>query len=96
MQAGTRNFASYTNLPGGEYTFRVRAANSDGVWNKTGQSLRLVIQPHFYETWWFWTIVGVGVAGAVTVPVLLTRDEPTTPFPETDHGQIIFTLRGRF
>ena len=35
----TRDFASYTNLPGGNYLFRVKAANNDGVWNEAGASL---------------------------------------------------------
>lgn len=50
---GTRNFATYTNLPAGEYTFRVRATNADGVWNARELHLRLVVIPPFWETWWF-------------------------------------------
>ncbi len=50
VQAGTRNYASYTNLPGGEYTFHVRAANSDGVWNEEGASLKLTVIPPFWQT----------------------------------------------
>lgn len=37
--SSTRNFASYTNLPGGRYVFRVRAANNDGIWNDVGAAL---------------------------------------------------------
>jgi PAS domain S-box-containing protein len=48
--AGTRNYASYTNLPGGEYTFHVRAANSGGVWNEEGASLKLTVIPPFWQT----------------------------------------------
>ncbi len=51
--SGTRNFASYTNLPGGEYTFKVKAANSNGVWNETGVSINLKIIPPFWQTWQF-------------------------------------------
>jgi Signal transduction histidine kinase len=36
-----RNYASYTNLPGGFYTFRVKAANNDGLWNEQGASIRI-------------------------------------------------------
>lgn len=50
---GTRNFATYTNLPAGEYTFCVRATNADGVWNAHELRLRVVIIPPFWETWWF-------------------------------------------
>ena len=37
IEAGTRPYASYTNLPGGNYTFRVKASNGDGVWNCDGR-----------------------------------------------------------
>ncbi len=44
------NVAHYTNLDPGTYTFRVRAANNDGVWNNRGASLTLVIRPPFWAT----------------------------------------------
>jgi ligand-binding sensor domain-containing protein/two-component sensor histidine kinase len=47
--------AVYTNLPTGEYTFRVRASNNDGVWNDKGVYLKLTILPPFWQTWWFIT-----------------------------------------
>jgi PAS domain S-box-containing protein len=53
IDAGTRPYASYTNLPGGSYTFRVKASNGDGVWNSTGVSLPIEIIPPVWETWWF-------------------------------------------
>lgn len=51
--AGTRRTAIYTNLPPGSYRFVVRACNNDGVWNRTGAELNLLIPPFFYQTWWF-------------------------------------------
>jgi PAS domain S-box-containing protein len=53
VQAGYRRYASYTNLPGGEYVFRVKAANSDGVWNDTGVEVPVIITPPIWQTWWF-------------------------------------------
>lgn len=50
---GNGRSAVYTNLEGGEYTFRVRAANSDGVWNNEGCTLRVVVVPPFWKTAWF-------------------------------------------
>ena len=41
--SSTRNFATYTNLPGGRYVFRVKAANNDGQWNEEGAALPLVV-----------------------------------------------------
>jgi ligand-binding sensor domain-containing protein/serine phosphatase RsbU (regulator of sigma subunit) len=68
VEAGPRRAAFYTNLSPGSYTFRVIAANADGTWNETGAQAAFVLLPHFYETWPFYVIVGVGVvllAGAV-------------------------------
>jgi len=50
---GTSRVATYTNLDGGQYLFRVRGANSDGVWNRTGLTMRLTIVPPFWRTTWF-------------------------------------------
>lgn len=47
-----RRFATYTNLDPGTYTFYVHAANSDGVWNNEGASLRITILPPWWRTWW--------------------------------------------
>lgn len=58
--SGTRRYVSYTNLDPGKYTFQVKAANNDGVWNETGLSVNLTVLPPFYETWWF--RVGVAVS----------------------------------
>ena len=45
--------AFYTNLPPGPYTFRVRAANNDGVWNNTGAELSFYLAPAYFQTVWF-------------------------------------------
>ncbi|RKD87958.1 hybrid sensor histidine kinase/response regulator transcription factor [Mangrovibacterium diazotrophicum] len=49
----TRRFANYTNLSGGNYIFRVRASNSDGVWSDETAELKIVVTPPFYNTTWF-------------------------------------------
>ena len=48
-----RRTAHYTNLDPGSYTFRVKAANNDGVWNEEGARLSILITPPFWQTWWF-------------------------------------------
>ncbi|NUQ81051.1 MAG: response regulator [Bacteroidetes bacterium] len=53
LDAGNRNSTWFTNLPAGEYVFRVTAANPDGILNPVGASLHIVISPRFYETSWF-------------------------------------------
>ena len=44
ITSGSR--AEYTNLPGGNYTFRVKACNDDGVWNEQGASVSFAVRPH--------------------------------------------------
>ena len=51
--AGTRRQAFYTDLPPGNYTFRVIAANSDGIWNETPAKLDFSIAPAYFQTNWF-------------------------------------------
>ncbi|MBC7914100.1 MAG: response regulator [Pyrinomonadaceae bacterium] len=50
---GSERKATYTNLNPGNYTFRVKASNNDGVWNETGISIIIIIIPPYYLTWWF-------------------------------------------
>jgi signal transduction histidine kinase len=66
VYAGTRRYASYTNLRGGNYVFRVKGTNNDGVWSPEDSTLRISITPPFWETWWFIGIIGLVLAiGAV-------------------------------
>jgi ligand-binding sensor domain-containing protein/signal transduction histidine kinase len=56
VEAGSRRVAYYTNLPPGNYRFRVKACNNDGIWNEDGASLVFYVQPHFYQTYWFYML----------------------------------------
>jgi len=69
--AGARRSATYTNLPPGTYTFRVQAMNGDGVWNRTGASLRFRVVPPFYRRWWFLALAALAVCGALAGLYLL-------------------------
>ena len=53
IYCGTRRYATYTNLDGGTYVFRVKGSNNDGVWNEYGKSITIIITPPFWATWWF-------------------------------------------
>lgn len=60
---GNKRTATYTHLDPGEYTFRVIASNSDGIWNEEGTSLKIIIVPPFWKTLWFKSlciILGIG------------------------------------
>ncbi|MDM8530772.1 two-component regulator propeller domain-containing protein [Anaerolineales bacterium HSG25] len=49
----SRRFATYTNLDAGQYTFIVKAANNDGLWNEEGAAIKINIMPPWWETVWF-------------------------------------------
>jgi ligand-binding sensor domain-containing protein/serine phosphatase RsbU (regulator of sigma subunit) len=53
IYVGSKREAYYNNLAPGWYTFRVRATNSDGLWNKEGTKIAFYIEPYFYQTRWF-------------------------------------------
>ncbi len=53
---GNRREAYYSNLSPGKYTFRVKAANNDGVWNPEEAVLHITVNPPFYKTWWAYSL----------------------------------------
>lgn len=55
-EVGLLRSALYTNLPAGTYEFRVRGSNNDGVWNFQGRSVRLIVLPPPWKTWWAYCI----------------------------------------
>jgi signal transduction histidine kinase/ligand-binding sensor domain-containing protein/DNA-binding response OmpR family regulator len=48
-----RRFANYTKLKGGDYVFRLKAANNDGLWSENPASIHIIISPPFWLTIWF-------------------------------------------
>ncbi len=66
VDAGGRRAAYYTNLPPGDYIFKVIAANDDGVWNNTGAKTSFNLGAYFYENDWFYW------AAAVLLTLLIT------------------------
>ena len=65
QEAGTRRQAFYTNLPPGNYRFRLMACNNSGLWNETGASLNFLIPPAWYQTNWFRASCAVALLGAL-------------------------------
>ena len=49
----SERIVNYTNLDPDEYIFKVKGSNNDGVWNPEETSIRLIIAPAFWQTWWF-------------------------------------------
>ena len=60
-EAANRRSATYTNLEPGEYFFRVRGSNNDGVWNKKGTTIRIIITPPWWKTTWAYVLYTVSV-----------------------------------
>jgi signal transduction histidine kinase len=65
--AGARRTAYYTNIPPGRYTFRVQAANNDGLWNTQGAALTFELRPHFYQTVWFYLVLAASAAALIVL-----------------------------
>jgi ligand-binding sensor domain-containing protein/signal transduction histidine kinase len=65
VEADNKRIAYYNNVRPGNYQFRVLAANNDGVWNTTGASIALNLEPHFWQTWPFLGLSGLAAAAAV-------------------------------
>ncbi len=63
IDAGDRRATSYANLNPGEYVFRVKAANRDGIWNETGASIIVTVLPPWWRTWWALSFYGLCVLG---------------------------------
>jgi len=53
---GRNRRATYTNLPAGEYIFKVKGSNKDGVWGEKAASLKLNILPPPWKTWWAYSL----------------------------------------
>jgi signal transduction histidine kinase/ligand-binding sensor domain-containing protein len=61
--------AIYPRLPAGNYSFRVRACNADGIWNEQGASASVVVAPFVWQTWWF--RAAVALVSAATLLLLV-------------------------
>ncbi len=69
-----RRQADYTNLPPGQYLFRVTAANEDGVWSSTDETMTLIVPAAFWQTGWFkGACVAITLALAAAAYSLRTR-----------------------
>ena len=56
--------AFFTNVHPGTYTFQVKAANNEGIWNENGKSLQIYIAAPWWQTWWFYVLTSLFIAGS--------------------------------
>ena len=61
LEKGAPGFARYPKMPEGSYTFQILGANSDGVWAKDPYLLKITVDPPYWRTLWFRTLVGTGI-----------------------------------
>nr|WP_294898044.1 two-component regulator propeller domain-containing protein [uncultured Pedobacter sp.] len=75
VNAGKRRSVTYTNLPPGNYTFRVKASNSDQIWNTQEAILNIEVLPPPWKTWWAYTIYCLIILGLLGLSryITLTR-----------------------
>ncbi len=52
VEAGTKPEARYTKVPPGEYVFRAKGTNNDGIWNEKGTFIKITITPLWWKTTW--------------------------------------------
>jgi signal transduction histidine kinase/ligand-binding sensor domain-containing protein len=69
IETGNRRFVPFSNLPPGEYTFKVKGSNNDGLWNAAGASLKIIILPPWWRSNWAWTAYLVILAGTIMIYV---------------------------
>ena len=55
----------YNNIPAGNYVFRVRALSTKGDWYKEQLAIKVRIQEAYYNTWWFWSLIGLLALGGI-------------------------------
>ena len=102
VYSGSRRFVTYTNLNPGEYNFKVKSTNSDGVWNEKYSQLKVVITPPWWQTPWaigFYALIFIlGVWGIVKFQEYRTRLQHELKMQEFEahHLREIESMKSRF
>jgi ligand-binding sensor domain-containing protein/two-component sensor histidine kinase len=72
---GARRAVTYASLSPGQYTFAVRAVNSDGIASASPATISFSVLPRFWQRWWFIAIVAltIGLAGTLAYRYRVAR-----------------------
>ncbi|HNT19122.1 MAG TPA: triple tyrosine motif-containing protein [Saprospiraceae bacterium] len=95
IDVGSQQAAYFTNLPPGKYVFRVKAANSNGIWNEQGIKLNIQILYPWWRTYWAYALYLVGLAGMASVANryfkqrVLKRERDRTQLKELEQARLI-------
>ncbi len=96
MDAGGRRSAYYNRLAPGTYSFQVIACNNEGVWNDTGATIRLILRPHLWQTWWFFGSCGLLAASFIGVGTrYATRRRMQLKLERLEHQHAVEKERAR-
>ncbi len=96
IDGGTKRVAQYSYLPPGNYTFRVAACNNDEVWNGEGASLSFKVLPHFWQTWWFKSVlILIGTATVAGVAMGVTRQRVRRKLDQLERQRALERERAR-
>lgn len=79
VYSGNRRYVTFNQLEPGNYVFRVRASNSDNIWNENDTSIAIHIRPPFWMTLWFRLLMGMALLIAI---VAVVRQIATRPLRE--------------
>jgi signal transduction histidine kinase/ligand-binding sensor domain-containing protein len=96
VSSGSKRFARYSNLPPGEYTFKVQACNNDKIWSRETTLLTLAVKPPFWKTWWFYSalilVIGLNMLGIIR---FITQRKIKQKLQELEQQQAIQKERER-
>jgi len=65
VHSGTRRTANYTAVAPGTYTFRVKGSNNEGLWNNEGTSVKIIVLPPWWKTWWAYSLYALAILTAL-------------------------------
>lgn len=91
-----RRFASYTYLAPGEYTFKVKASNNDGIWNETGKSVKIIILPPWWQTWQAYAVYLFIFVGSILTLFLVQQRKLAYTRATNDRLQQVNKLKDEF
>lgn len=76
IKSGTKHFARYANLPSGDYTLKILAANADGVWSSSPKELKIHIRTPFWQKTWFYALcILVGLLLIISIFYFILHQE---------------------
>ncbi len=97
-----QRYVTYPNLNPGAYTFRVKAANSDGIWNRKEATMHFVVRPPWWATWWAYGLYALflvsGLAGYIRFYTNRIRQKQEMELSQRDTRQlkVLDEMKSRF